>query len=134
VIFLDTNVCIAIMHADERVLKRVRQVHESVAVPAIVAGELYYGVAKSSCVEKNMETTEKFLAALSVYHTSNEIMKLFGMLKAKLELNGTRIDDADVLIAATALVYGAKLATGNVRHFKRFDGLQIENWFEVKHA
>jgi predicted nucleic acid-binding protein len=39
-----------------------------------------------------------------------------------------RVDDADVLIAATALRYNAVLVTGNVRHFSRFDGLVIEDW------
>ena len=32
-------------------------------------------------------------------------------------------------IAATALCRNAVLATGNVKHFERIDGLRIENWF-----
>jgi len=129
-IFLDTNVCIALLHADERVLKHVRQMREEVAVSAMVVGELYYGVAKSAKPVENLQKTDILLKALSVCHTTTEIMKLFGELKAEQERRGTRVDDADVLIAATALKYGAKLATGNVRHFARFDGLTIEDWFD----
>ena len=43
---------------------------------------------------------------------------------------GTPVDDADVLIAATALTLGSPLATGNVRHFSRFSDLTLVNWFE----
>ena len=31
-------------------------------------------------------------------------------------------------IAATALTSGCPLATGNVRHFDRFEGLEIQDW------
>jgi len=129
-ILLDTNACIAILHADERVLKHVRQLREEVAIPAMVAGELYYGVAKSAHVAENQRKTDRLLDVLPVCHTTDKIMKLFGTLKAQQERKGTRVDDADVLIAATAFAHGAKLATGNVRHFERFDGLVIENWFD----
>ena len=57
------------------------------------------------------------------------IMRKFGDLKASLERQGRRVDDADVIIAATALTLDATLATGNTGHFARFDGLKIENWF-----
>ena len=55
-------------------------------------------------------------------------MSKFGELKAKIEREGQPLPDADVLIAATALEIGGNLVTGNVRHFKRFDGLTIANW------
>ena len=55
-------------------------------------------------------------------------MEKFGELKAVAESSGKRVDDADVLIAATALRYGAVLVTGNARHFSRFAGLEIEDW------
>ena len=56
-------------------------------------------------------------------------MKKFGELKAGLEKTGKRVDDADVLIAATAICNNATLATGNLKHFSRFEGLKVENWF-----
>jgi tRNA(fMet)-specific endonuclease VapC len=33
--------------------------------------------------------------------------------------------DADLQIAATALVHDLELATGNVKHFKRVSGLRV---------
>ena len=56
--------------------------------------------------------------------------KKFGDLKAALEKSGNRVDDADIIIAATAICNDATLATGNVKHFSRFEGLKLQNWFE----
>ena len=91
-------------------------------------GELFYGVEKSDRREENREKVKALLELLPVCHTDDETMEKFGELKAKVEAAGKRVDDADVLIAATALRYNAVLVTGNVRHFSRFDGLVIEDW------
>ena len=45
-----------------------------------------------------------------------------------LAAKGTLVEDADVLIAATALVHGMSVATGNVRHFERFADLEVVEW------
>ena len=52
----------------------------------------------------------------------------FGRLKADLEGPGKRIEDYDIAIAAIALSLGARVATMNVRHFARVEGLDIEDW------
>ncbi len=41
---------------------------------------------------------------------------------------GTLIGDADILIAASALVYDLVVVTNNEDHFRRVPGLQMENW------
>ena len=43
---------------------------------------------------------------------------------------GELIGDADILIAASALVNGLAVVTNNEDHFKRIPGLQIENWLK----
>jgi tRNA(fMet)-specific endonuclease VapC len=50
------------------------------------------------------------------------------MLKANLEQSGTRLDDFDLILASCALAYNLTLVTNNEKHFKRIDGLKIENW------
>ena len=54
----------------------------------------------------------------------------FGELKAALEGHGERLADADLIIAATALEPNLVVVTGNLRHFGRVGGLQVENWLE----
>ncbi len=52
----------------------------------------------------------------------------YGALRAYLERQGTPLADADLRIAAIALVRGLVMVTGNVRHFQRVPGLVVENW------
>lgn len=127
-ILLDTNICIGILHANPVVLAHIRDTTEPLAIPGMVQGELYYGVEKSSNPEANLARTENLLRTLPVYHPNSAIMRLFGRLKAEQERTGSRLDDADILIAATAIETGSTLATGNVRHFSRFSELDYVNW------
>jgi tRNA(fMet)-specific endonuclease VapC len=50
--------------------------------------------------------------------------EIYGLLKKQ----GTVIGDADILIAATALVHDLTLVTGNLGHFRRIPTLQCETW------
>ena len=45
-----------------------------------------------------------------------------------LHRRGELISDADILIAATALIHGLVLVTENASHFQRISGLHIESW------
>ncbi len=55
-------------------------------------------------------------------------MREYGEIRWQLERTGQRIDNMDLLIAATALHEDLILVTGNTRHFDRIPGLRIENW------
>ena len=129
-ILLDTNVCIGFLHGDPRVLNRHAQAADLMAIPGMVLGELYYGIEKSQNKAENLLQTEGFLGTVSVIHADDAVMRKFGDLKATLERSGNRVDDADIIIAATAFCNDATLATGNVKHFSRFKGLKLQNWFE----
>ena len=127
---LDTNVCVRFLRGKESIARRILDADENddLRIPAMAEGELFYGVEKSDRREENREKVKALLELLPVCHTDDETMEKFGELKAKAEVAGRRVDDADVLIAATALRYNAVLVTGNARHFSRFDGLVIEGW------
>jgi len=47
---------------------------------------------------------------------------------AELYRRGQLISDADILIAATALVHNLLLVTENTGHFERIPGLRLESW------
>ena len=48
--------------------------------------------------------------------------------KARLRRLGQMIEDSDLYIGCTALALGIPLATENVKHMERIEGLKIENW------
>ena len=127
---LDTNICVRFLRGEESVVRRLLDADENddLRIPAMVEGELFYGVEKSERRDENREKVKALLAFLPVCHADDETMEKFGELKAKAEAAGSRVDDADMIIAATAMRHGALLVTGNTRHFSRFDGLEIEDW------
>lgn len=53
---------------------------------------------------------------------------MYGPLRAQLEASGERLDEPDLRIASIALSRELTLVTGNVRHFARVPGLDVEDW------
>ena len=64
----------------------------------------------------------------AVLPLTDEVVALGAQLYGDLSRRGQVISDADILIAATALVNGLVLATENVAHFQRIPGLTLESW------
>lgn len=68
--------------------------------------------------------TEELLAQLEWMPVSERIARLAAELAREYRGGFSGIEDADYLIAATALELEARLLTTNVRHFPMFPGLQ----------
>ncbi len=93
---------------------------------AVVVGELYKGAFRSSAVARHLENVEKrVLPAVTVLSYDMAAARVYGRIRAELESAGRPLADADLQIAATALLHDLELVTGNVRHFKRVAGLRI---------
>lgn len=127
-ILMDTNVCIRILRGREDAVKAFSENVGDVAIPFMVLGELYYGAARSNDPVHGKSLVDRFAKAIPVVDSSAEIIARFGAEKARLVAAGTPVEDADVLIAATALVCGGRIATGNTRHFSRFEDLEVMVW------
>lgn len=91
-------------------------------------GELYYSAYKSKFRSDNLEKVDAFVRLAMVIDSDRDIMVQFGLLKSTLVKQGRILADADILIAATALIKCDKLVTGNEAHFTRFQDLRLENW------
>ena len=74
---------------------------------------------------------ESFLLPFEIVPFGEKSARVYGRLRGDLESKGMTIGPNDLLIAATALAYGAVLVTNNVREFKRVPGLSLEEWDEV---
>jgi len=125
---LDTDTCVAILRGNSVVIERRRQTPDRVATTWVTAGELFYGAAKSSDAFGNKSIVERFLETLPVLGPNLLASQFFGLLKAELETSGMRLADADLWIGAFGRAYRATVVTANTRHFKRMDGVQVENW------
>jgi len=93
---------------------------------AVVVGELFKGAFRSSAVARHLENVEKrVLPAVTVLPYDVAAARVYGQVRARLESAGRPLADADLQIAATALIHDLELVTGNVKHFKRVPGLRI---------
>ena len=127
-ILLDTDTCVSMLRGNKAALARKVEAGDMARISAMTAAELYYGAEKSSKPEINRAKARDFIFTIPVIEINLSIAFKFGQLKAALAKSGTTLPDADILVAATALVHGTLLVTGNTRHFSRFPDLAIANW------
>lgn len=52
------------------------------------------------------------------------------IITAFLKKEGNLIEDADILMASTAIVKDLVLITNNLKHFKRVKDLKLDNWLQ----
>lgn len=130
---LDTSALSGVMHDIPESMARLRRLRpEDVVVVAPVAAEIHYGLERLEAGSRRrrlLALAYKAVRSAAQFQDWNEPAALeFGRLKADLERRGKTVADFDVAIAAIALSLGARVATMNVRHFERIEGLEIENW------
>ena len=78
-----------------------------------------------------LERLEKtLLPNLPILPFDAAVAHRYGEVRADLEHRGLPTGDADLRIAAIALVRDFTVVTGNLRHFQRVSGLRVENWLE----
>lgn len=127
-ILLDTDVCVSLLRGNAGIAERLRNMSGGASVSFMTVAELSYCAEKSAYPDQNRTLVERFLLTVPVIESDRSSMRLFGKLKAQLEVQGERLPDADLLIAAIALSRDLLLATGNLKHFARIPGLLAEDW------
>ena len=98
------------------------------AISIITFGELLYGAKKSTQREKNTSIIYRLAEIFPIVGITRSTIEAFTDIKMALDVKGERIEDFDLLIAATALSLNYTLVTNNTKHYKRIEGLQLENW------
>ena len=92
---------------------------EVLVASEITRFELLAGVRRTE-----LEALELFFSSLAWAPIDKEITRTAGALAQRLRRSHSGIDDADFLIAATAMALEADLLTTNVRHFPMVKGLR----------
>jgi tRNA(fMet)-specific endonuclease VapC len=65
---------------------------------------------------------------VNVIFFDTDCVEEFGRLRGALRRQGISVDNLDLLIAVTALVFDLTLVTHNTRHFRDIPGLRLEDW------
>jgi tRNA(fMet)-specific endonuclease VapC len=100
-----------------------------VALPSIVAYEVWFGVLGSQNRARRQSQFEQFLATVAILGFDSAVSRRAAELRYALEQRGEGIGPMDTLIAATALAHNATLVTRNVREFGRVQGLKVADWY-----
>lgn len=133
-VLLDTNVLSELVRArpDPRVTAFVADVAEPL-VSTLTLHELVYGAARLPDLERRerlmawvASVRERFEGRL--VDVDADVADVAGRLRAAASVRCRPIDPVDALIAASALVRGATVATRNVRDFEPLGVDVVDPW------
>ena len=98
---------------------------EELAISLITYGEIYEGIYYGRDPKRAEQGFLQFLRGIDILPLNRPIMKEFAQVRGQLRKAGQRIDDPDLLIAATAIYHDLTLFTHNKRHFSRIPMLKL---------
>jgi predicted nucleic acid-binding protein len=103
---------------------------ETFGLSVITVAELLHGVHRADSTKRRLKRSayvEKVIESFPIYEFDISIARIYAELWPDLRSKGIQIGAHDLIIGATALSYGFSVATHNVRHFERIEGLKIES-------
>ncbi len=128
-ISLDTNVCIAAMRGNPKVVQALAtRSPEDCAVSMVSVFELFAGVFSCNDPESEGQKVSTFLEPFHLLPFDwDSAMKTAG-IRFPLEKAGPMIGPYDLQLSGQALSLDLTLVTHNTREFKRVTGLRLEDW------
>lgn len=129
---IDSSVLIAAERGDLAVREKLTgNREESIALAAISASELLHGVHRAAGAaqrSRRQAFVEQLLSAIPVMPFDLVVARLHAELWARLAAKGVQVGAHDLLIAATAIATGYRVATRDERSFPRIPGLPTVIW------
>ncbi len=104
-------------------------VHGQFTLSIITRFEILRGL-KAKDATRQVLHFDRFCALNLILPLTDEIVVKTADIHAALYQHGALISDADILIAASAIVHGLGVVTNNEDHFRRIDELQVQNWLK----
>ena len=119
--FLDTNICIYFLKGTYPSIKECLLSHKPafIKIPSLVKAE-------------NLKMIEDFLFPFNIVPFDDKASLIYGNLRCQLEKDGSPVGPNDMIIAATVMACNGTLVTRNMDEFSRIDGLQIEDWSQLR--
>lgn len=136
---LDTDTLSHLQTGNAKIVERLAKLTDSEAGISIVTkAEILRGriefLLKAENAEyllkaqKFLQRTEELLAQLLIISFNDEAAAKFDELRQNSKFR--KIGRADLLIAGICLANNAVLITRNIKHFKQFPNLEVENWID----
>jgi tRNA(fMet)-specific endonuclease VapC len=127
---LDTNIITAFLKNDLRVVERVSnylEYFDKLTINIISYYEILRGL-KDLGNQKKLRSFEDFIQENELLLIRKDTVEKAAEIYAYLKKDGNLIEDADILMAAIAIVEDLILITNNTSHFNRVKDLNIDNW------
>lgn len=127
---LDTNVVAAHLKKNSLVIQRMRQAEAS-GYPVMLNAVSYYETRRGllfAGAHTQLAAFEQLWRTQGIAMIDQAVLDRAARIYADLRTAGQLIEDADILMAAIALVNDLALVTNNTVHFSRLADLQLEDW------
>jgi tRNA(fMet)-specific endonuclease VapC len=102
---------------------------EIFGLSVITVTELLHGVHRADSTKRRLKRSayvEKVIELFPVFVFEISIARIYSELWSDLSSKGIQIGAHDLIIGSTALSLGFSVATYNMRHFEKIEGLKIE--------
>jgi predicted nucleic acid-binding protein len=97
-------------------------------ISTITLAELLYGLERKKPAPKLKSRLHHVLRHLEALPFDEQAAGVYARIRVQLERAGRPLHHADLQIGAIALSRGLRLLTGNVKHFSRIQGLEVEGF------
>lgn len=121
-LLLDTTVLVDYLRGDRWTVERLSAETVAPLVSAVSVEELEFGVRSHE-----REATDDLLEAVTVVGVDELVARQSGSWRREYASKGVTLSPEDTLIAASAHLEAATLATANVRHFPMPE-LRVQRW------
>ena len=120
---LDTNIIPSLFKSDKTIVHILNGI-ETVYIPVIVIGELYFGALTSKKAISYIMQIRQLEKSTIIINCDYETGKIYGDIKSTLKHKRQPIPDNDIWIAALSIQYDLPLLTRD-KHFNYIDELTL---------
>ena len=127
---IDTHILSELFKGNNTVKARVSEYvkeHHSLTISQITKYEILKGL-KAKKAQKQINAFKTFCNANTIISITDDIIIKASDIYAELRQQGETLSDADILVAAIAIVNNLTLITNNTKHFTRIKSLKLDNW------
>ena len=129
-VILDTSVLIEAERREFEIDKFTENRGDEIfGLSVITTAELLHGVHRADSTKRRLKRSayvEKVIELFPVYVFDISTARIYSELWSDLSSKGIQIGAHDLIIGSTALSLGFSVATFNLRHFERIEGLKVE--------
>jgi tRNA(fMet)-specific endonuclease VapC len=129
-VILDTSVLIGAARQKAEIDKFTENREEEIfGISVVTVAELLHGLHRADSTKRRLKRSayvEKIIELFPIYVFEISIARIYAELSSDLSKKGIQIGAHDLIIGSTALSLGFSVATCNMRHFEKIEGLKIE--------